>query len=133
MKEFTEKDIDVFLEYIKGGILASDEIAGEPAAANYVAEKAYNELTENVIDNLELNKLTTYIDRAFWSDKMFENEVVPFCKELNKLVDERSELPIKEKLDVLNIDVNRQMLASILGLRDWATKEDIINEISSIL
>lgn len=131
MKEFTEKDIDMFLGYIKDGILESDEIAGEPAMANYVAEKVYNELTEHVIDNLELSKLSDYIDK--WTDKLFENEVVPFCKELNKLVEKRSELPIKEKLDVLNIDVNRKTLANLLGLRDWATKEDIINEISNIL
>lgn len=118
---------------IKEGILASDYIAGEPSAANYVAEKVYNELTEHVIDNLELKKLTTYIDRVFWSDKLFNNEVAPFCKELNKLVAKRSELPIKEKMDVLNIDVNRQTLANLLGLRDWATKEDVINEINNIL
>lgn len=133
MKEFTEKDIDMFLDYIKDGILASDEIAGDPAMANYVAENVYKELTEHVIDNLDLSKLANYIDKSFWSEKLFDNHVVPFCKELNKLVAERAELPINEKLDALNIEVNRKSLARILGLREWATKEDIINEINNLL
>lgn len=132
MKEFTKEEIDIFLGYIKEGILASDEIAGAPAMANYVAENVYNELTEHVIDNLDFSKLAGYIEKLY-DDYDLLDEIVPFATEINVALDRRLKLDIEEKMGLLNIEVNRKSLAALLGLREWSTKEDIINEISNLI
>lgn len=117
------------MDYIKEGILASDEIAGDPAMANYVAENVYNELTEHVIDNLDFSKLAGYIDKLY-DDYDLLDEIVPFATEINVFLDRRLKLDIEEKMGLLNIEVNRKSLAAMLGMRPWATKRILLTKLT---
>lgn len=133
MKKFTEKEIELFLDFIKEGIFETEEIVGDPACSDYIADNVCKVLTEDIIENLDFKNLSNWIDKVYANDKLFKNEIIPFAKDLNKLINERTPLSLAERLEMTHVNVNRQSLAAILGLRDWATKEDIINEINNIL
>lgn len=133
MKDFTEKDIDIFLDFIRDGILETDAILDNNNIIEEIAKNLCKYSPEDVIEQLDFNKLANWIDNVYINDKFFESEVIPFAKKLNKLIKERISLSPVERFKLLHIDVDRQSLAALLGLRDWATKEDIINEINNIL
>lgn len=131
-KQFTEKEIVMFFDFIKNGILETDAVLDNNNIIDEISENLCMYSPENIIDKLDFNKLANWIDKVYINDNFFENEIVPFAKNLNKLIKNRLFLSPVERLELL-IDVDRQSLSALLGLRDWATKEDIMNEINNIL
>lgn len=134
MKEFTEKEINIFLDYIKDEILECDYILDDPAASYYIAEKVCKELKEDVVVAMDYKTLSDDIDNIFASDIILAKDIIPFAKQLNRVISSRMEYNVKEKTNLLDINVNsRKELISVLGLRDIATDEQVIEHVKELL
>lgn len=132
MKKFTEKQIDVFMNAINNGILeymndndlvdslcdVSDklskvdegryilsDISGEQVANEFSARGETYHLIQTLIDDEDIKEKSLTVKLLFDRYKQY--------------------IPKQE--------VTRKTMIDLLGLRDFATKEDIIKELSEIL
>lgn len=128
MKKYTEKQIETFKEMIKGGIISQIEddcqICRRIAKDIHQIEEGYftfEDLTTNEIVH-EWNargERTSLICNLIDS---FDNPT-NIIKNIVKVYEEY--LPTTE--------INRKSMIKLLGLRDYATKEDILKELNEIL
>ena len=130
MKKYSEKQIESFKEMINNGIIS--QIEGDPGVCRKIAkdiheiEEGYfvfeNMATYEVINEWELRGESWNLLQGIIEDQGdFEKEM--FMKTLQKDY-EKYFLPA---------EVNRKFLTKLLNLRDFATKDDIINELREIL
>lgn len=128
MKKYTEKQIETFKEMIKGGIISQIEddcqICRRIAKDIHQIEEGYFTFeglttSEIVIEWEARGEREDLIDRLIDS---FDNPT----KVIKNIMEDYEEfLPTTE--------INRKSMIKLLGLRDYATKEDILKELNEIL
>lgn len=132
MKKFTEKQIDVFLNDINDGIL------------DYMNENYMDYKLETVSDKLSKVDKGKYILSGISNEQianeynargetyhliqsLIDNEETSDKRITIRLISERYKQYIPKP------NVNRKTMIDLLGLRDFATKEDILKELNEIL
>lgn len=127
MKRFTEKQITTFKDMINNGIL--NQIEGDPELCRTIAKGLYN-IAEGyfIFENLSTSEVINEWDARGESYDLVENiiENSSYGKSIIKSI-------IKTYTGNTVIDINRKYMIKLLGLRDFATKEEIIKELSEIL
>lgn len=129
MKKFTEKEISTFKNYIKEDILSYMD---NEEVFKYCVNKIFKQCKTDIYElvNLEMMDFANFISEV---ETTYDTEYL-----LRVLVKRlKSDYGYSDGeifTEVMRADIsNRKELITILGLRDWATKEDIINEINNIL
>lgn len=132
MKKFTEKQIDVFLNDINDGIL------------DYMNENYMDYKLETVSDKLSKVDEGKYILSGI-SNKQIANEynargetyhLIQSLIDNEDTSDKRITIRLiseRYKQYIPKPNVNRKTMIDLLGLRDFATKEDILKELNEIL
>lgn len=132
MKKFTEKQIDVFMNAINNGIL------------EYMNDNYMNDNLETVSDKLSdvdegryilsdiskqqvANEFNARGETYHLIQTLIDNEEEKEKRLTVKLLFDRYKQYIPKK------NVTRQTMIDLLGLRDFATKEDILKELNEIL
>lgn len=132
MKKFTEKQIDVFMNAINKGIL------------EYMNDNYMNDNLETVSDKLSdvdegryilsdiskqqvANEFNARGETYHLIQTLIDNEEEKEKRLTVKLLFDRYKQYIPKK------NVTRQTMIDLLGLRDFATKEDILKELNEIL
>lgn len=132
MKKFTEKQIETFMSAINNGIL------------EYMNDKDYVDSLCNVSDKLSDVDEGRYILSDISANQVANEfnargETYHLIKTLIDNEDEKERiLTVKLLFDrykqyIPKQDINRKTMIDLLGLRDFATKEDILKELNEIL
>lgn len=128
MKKYTEKEVKAFKKMIKGGIISQIEddcqICRRIAKDIHQIDEGYftfEDLTTFEVVN-EWNARGERVDLICQLIDSFDNPTNTI-KNIVKVYDEY--LPTTE--------INRKSMIKLLGLRDYATKEDILKELNEIL
>lgn len=128
MKKYTEKQIETFKEMIKGGIISQIEddcqICRRIAKDIHQIEEGYFTF-EGLTTNEVVNEWNTRGERGDLICQLIDSFDNPtnIIKNIVKVYEEY--LPTTE--------INRKSMIKLLGLRDYATKEDILKELNEIL
>ena len=117
--KYTYKQIEKFKEMYRNGIL--DQLQGS----------AHVEIIDDIID---IDKATILARCAISIDELIDiadsrYELGNLVETANREYNMRYPEPIEKQRQVNY----KSELIALLGLRDWATKEDIINELSDLL
>lgn len=128
MKKYTEKQIESFKEMINNGIIS--QIDGNCELCRKIA-KDIHEIDEGyfTFENLSTNEIVNQWDargeKGYLIDSLIESYDKPEII-LKDIVKTYSEYLFPDQVD-------RRYIIKLLGLRDYATKEDIIKELNEIL
>lgn len=128
MKKYTEKQIETFKEMIKGGIISQIEddcqICRRIAKDIHQIEEGYFTF-EDLTTNEVVNEWNARGERTSLICNLIDSFDNPtnIIKNIVKVYEEY--LPTTE--------INRKSMIKLLGLRDYATKEDILKELNEIL
>lgn len=132
MKKFTEKQIETFMSAINNGILEymndnymidNLEIVSDKLSKVDEGRYILSNITNKQIANEFNNRSETYhlirclIDNEYYKEKT----------QTIKLLFEKYKQYIPKR------EITRQTMIDLLGLRDFATKEDILKELNEIL
>lgn len=132
MKNFTEKQIDLFLNDINNGIL------------DYMNDNYMDYKLETVSDKLSKVDEGRYILSGI-SNEQIANEynargetyhLIQYLIDNEETSDKRITIRLiseRYKQYIPKPNVNRKTMIDLLGLRDFATKEDILKELNEIL
>lgn len=130
MKKYTEKQIESFKEMINNGIIS--QINGDCELCRKITKDIHNiEEGYFIFENLSTNEIVNQ-----WEERGESWDL------LNKIIENESEREKERLMKSLSknyeeyfpkIEINRKSMIKLLGLRDFATKEDIINELKDIL
>lgn len=130
MKKYTEKQIESFKEMINNGIIS--QIDGDPELCGKIA-KDIHEIEEGyfIFENLSTSEVINEweLRGESWDllNKIIENESEREKDKLMKYLSENYEEYFPK------MEINRKSMIKLLELRDYATKEDILNELKEIL
>lgn len=130
MKKYTEKQIESFKEMINNGIIS--QIDGDPELCRKIA-KDIHEIEEGyfIFENLSTSEVINEweLRGESWDllNKIIQNESEREKERLMKDLSENYEEYFPK------MEINRKSMIKLLELRDFATKEDIINELKDIL
>lgn len=130
MKKYTEKQIESFKEMINNGIIS--QINGDCELCRRIA-KDIHEIDEGyfTFENVSTNEVVNE-----WREK---GEDWDLLKTIINNQSERNkgrlmEHLLKEYNEYFPLtEINRKSMIKLLELRDYATKEDILNELKEIL
>lgn len=128
MKKYTGKQIESFKEMINNGIIS--QIDGDPELCRKIA-KDIHEIDEGyfTFENLSTNEIVNQWDargeKGYLIDRLIERYDKPEII-LKDIVKTYSEYLFPDQVD-------RRYIIKLLGLRDYATKEEIINELKDVL
>lgn len=128
MKKYTEKQIETFKEMVKGGIIS--QLDDDPRICRQIAKDIHQReeryfTFEGLTTNEIVNEWNARGERGGLICQLIESFDDP-TKTIKNIVKNYEEyLP--------TIEINRQSMIKLLGLRDYATKEDILKEINEIL
>ena len=128
MKKYTGKQIESFKEMINNGIIS--QIDGDTELCRKIA-KDIHEVEEGyfTFENLSTNEIVNQWDargeKGYLIDSLIESYDKPEII-LKDIVKTYSEYLFPDQVD-------RRYMIKLLGLRDYATKEEIINELKEIL
>lgn len=128
MKRYTEKQIESFKEMINNGIIS--QIDGECELCRKIAHDIH-EIDEGyfTFENLSTNEIVNEWDargeKGYLIDSLIESYDKPeiILKDIVKTYSEY----------LFPVQVDRRYIIKLLGLRDYATKEEIINELKDVL
>ena len=130
MKKYTEKQIESFKEMINNGIIS--QIDGDPELCRKITKDIHNiEEGYFVFENLSTNEIVNQ-----WQERGESWDL------LNKIIENESEREKERLMEYLSenyeeyfpkMEINRKSMIKLLELRDYATKEDILNELKEIL
>jgi hypothetical protein len=129
MKKYTEKQIETFKEMINNGIIS--QIDGNDSQMCRRIAKDIHDIEEGYyyFEELTTNEVVNEWDaRGEQGDliyKLIESFNNPTNIIKNIVKDYEEYLPTTE--------INRKSMIKLLGLRDYATKEDILKEIDELL
>ena len=117
--KYTDKQIEKFKEMFRNGILKQLE------------ECEHVEIIDNII---ELDEATILASCNISTEELVDiadtmNELGCLAETVNKEYNSRYPKPIENQKQVNY----KSELIALLGLRDWATKEDILTELSYLL
>lgn len=128
MKKYTEKQIETFKEMVKGGIISQIEddcqIFRRIAKDIHQIEEGYFTF-EDLTTNEVVNEWNARGERGDLICQLIESFDSPTNTIKNIVKDYEEYLPTTE--------INRKSMIKLLGLRDYATKEDILKELNEIL
>lgn len=128
MKKYTEKQIETFKEMVKGGIIFQleddSQICRRIAKDIHQIEEGYFTF-ERLTTNEIVNEWNARGERGDLICKLIESFDDPTNAINNIVKNDEEYLP--------TIEVNRKSMIKLLGLRDYATKEDILKELNEIL
>ena len=130
MKKYTEKQIESFKEMINNWIIF--QIDGDPELCRKIA-KDIHEIEEGyfIFENLSTSEVINEweLRGESWDllNKIIQNESEREKERLMKYLSENYEEYFPK------MEINRKSMIKLLELRDFATKEDIINELKDIL
>lgn len=130
MKKYTEKQIESFKEMINNGIIS--QIDGYPELCRKIVRDVH-EIEEGyfTFENLSTNEIVNQ-----WEERGESWDL------LNKIIENESEREKERLMEYLSeeyeeyfpkMEINRKSMIKLLGLRDFATKDDILNELKEIL
>lgn len=128
MKKYTEKQIETFKKMIKGGIISQIkddcQICRRIAKDIHQIEEGYF-IFENLTTFEVVNEWNARGERTSLICNLIDSFDDPtnIIKNIVKVYEEY--LPTTE--------INRKSMIKLLGLRDYATKEDILKELNEIL
>ena len=117
--KYTDKQIEKFKEMFRGGILKQLE------------EYEMVEIIDNII---ELNEATILASCSISTEELVDiadsmNELSYLAEEATNEYNRRYPEPVSRP----KTPNYKQALIGLLGLRSWATKEDIVKELSELL
>lgn len=128
MKKYTEKQIETFKEMIKGGIISQIEddcqIFRRIAKDIHQIEEGYFTF-EDLTTNEVVNEWNARGERGDLICQLIESFDNPTNTIKNIVKDYEEYLPTTE--------INRKSMIKLLGLRDYAAKEEILKELNEIL
>lgn len=130
MKKYTEKQIESFKEMINNGIIS--QIGGECELCRKIAHDIH-EIDEGyfTFENLSTNEVINE-----WEQRGESWEL------LRRVIENQEEFGKERLMKTLlkdyeeyfpAMDINRKSMIKLLNLRDFATKEEIINELKERL
>lgn len=132
MKKFTEKQIGVFMSAINNGILEYmndnymiDELETVCSKLSKVDEGRY--ILSDISNEQIANEYSSRGETYHLIQTLIDNEDVKEKSLTVKLLFDRYKQYIPKQ------EVTRKTMIDLLGLRDFATKEDIIKELNEIL
>lgn len=132
MKKFTEKQIDVFMNAINNGILEYmndnymiDNLETVSDKLSDVEEGRY--ILGDISKQQVANEFNARGETYHLIQTLIDSEDVKDKSLTVKLIFDRYKQYIPKP------EVNRKELINLLGLRDFATKEDILKELNEIL
>lgn len=128
MKKYTEKQIESFKEMINNGIIS--QIDGYPQLCRKIVHDIHNiEEGYFVFENLSTNEIVNQWGARGEKGHLIDSLIESYDKPkiiLKDIVKTYSECFFPDQVD-------RRYMIKLLGLRDYATKEDILNELKEIL
>lgn len=130
MKKYTEKQIESFKEMINNGIIS--QINGDCELCRRIA-KDIHEIDEGyfTFENVSTNEVVNEW-RERGEDWDLLKTIINNQSERNK--ERLMEYLLKEYNEYFPLtEINRKSMIKLLELRDYATKEDILNELKEIL
>lgn len=128
MKKYTEKQIETFKEMIKGGIIS--QIEDDCQICRRIA-KDIHQIEEGyfTFEGLTTSEIVIGWDARGEREDLIDRLIDSFdnpTKVIKNIMEDYEEfLPTTE--------INRKSMIKLLGLRDYATKEDILKELNEIL
>lgn len=128
MKKYTEKQIEAFKEMIKGGIIS--QLDDDPQICRQIA-KGLHQIEEGyfTFEELTTNEIVNEWDARGERDDLICQLIESFDDPTRTIKD-----IVKDYEKYLpTIEINRKSMIKLLGLRDYATKEDILKELNEIL
>lgn len=128
MKKYTEKQIETFKEMIKGGIIP--QLDDDPQICRRIA-KDIHQIEEGYFT---FERLTTNEIVNEWNARGERGDLI--CQLIESFDDPTKTIKniVKNYEEYLStIEINRKSMIKLLGLRDYATKEDILKELNEIL
>lgn len=128
MKKYSEKQIESFKEMINNDIIS--QIEGDPGVCRKIA-KDIREIEEGyfTFENISANEIVNAWDARGEKGHLIDSLIESYDKPeiiLKGIVKTYSECLLPDKVD-------RKYMIKLLGLRDFATKDDILNELREIL
>lgn len=128
MKKYTEKQIALFKEMINNGIIS--QIDGECELCRKISHDIH-EIEEGyfTFENLSANEIVNAWDARGEKGHLIDSLIDSYDKPeiiLKDIVKTYPECLLPDQVD-------RKYMIKLLGLRDYATKEDIINELKEVL
>lgn len=128
MKKYTEKQIESFKEMINNGIIS--QIDGNCELCRKITKDIHNiEEGYFIFENLSTNEIVNQWDARGEKGHLIDSLIESYDKPeiiLKDIVKTYSECLFPDQVD-------RRCMIKLLGLRDYATKEDILNELKEIL
>lgn len=130
MKKYTKKQIESFKEMINNGIIS--QIDGDPELCRKIVHDIH-EIEEGyfTFENISTNEIVNQ-----WEERGESWDL------LSKIIENESEREKERLMEYLSeeyeeyfpkMEINRKSIIKLLGLRDFATKDDILNELKEIL
>lgn len=128
MKKYTEKQIESFKEMINNGIIS--QIDGDTELCRKIA-KDIHEIEEGyfTFENLSTNEIVNQWDARGEKGYLIDSLIESYDKSeiiFKDIVKTYSEYLFPDQVD-------RRYIIKLLGLRDYTTKEEIINELKDVL
>lgn len=128
MKKYTEKQIESFKEMINNGIIS--QIDGDSELCRKIA-KDIRKIEEGyfILENLSTSEVINEWDARGEKGHLIDSLIESYDKPeiiLKDIVKTYSEY-------LFPVQVDRRYIIKLLGLRDYATKEEIINELKNVL
>lgn len=130
MKKYTEKQIESFKEMIKNGII--QQMEDDPDICRWITKDIHNiEEGYFIFENVTTKEIANE-----WEARGED------CELLKTIIENQNESGKSRLMKHLSkeyeeyfppIEINRKSMIKILGLRDYATKEDILKELNEIL
>lgn len=128
MKKYTEKQIESFKEMINNGIIS--QIDGYPELCRKIVRDVHEiEKGYFTFENLSTNEIVNQWDARGEKGHLIDSLIESYDKPkiiLKDIVKTYSEYLFPDQVD-------RRYMIKLLGLRDYATKEEIIKELNEIL
>lgn len=128
MKKYTEKQISVFKEMVNNGIIfqidGDSELCRKIVRDVHEIEEGYFTF-ENISTNEVVNQWDARGEKGHLIDSLIESYDKPEII-LKDIVKTYSECLLPDQVD-------RKYMIKLLGLRDFATKDDILNELKDVL
>lgn len=128
MKKFTEKQVDTFMQMCKDGMIQRLCEDGYTTILRSIARTLIENNNGDIINSeITINEFVSMFDER--------GETYHLAKELiDDLSNSMKIALLSEYKEYLpKQEVTRKTMIDLLGLRDFATKEDIIKELNEIL
>lgn len=132
MKKFTEKQIETFVQRCNDGMIKHLCECGYVNILRKIARTLIENDNGDIINSeITINEIVSMFDERRESFHLIEELINSFDKHskvgvMNRLVSDYKQYIPKQ-------EITRKTMIDLLGLRDFATKEEILKELNEIL